>query len=95
MLDVVSQVCLVLSGLCFLLYALQVIVRLWRAPSTAELRRAAPTDPAAATAIDLAKLIEAFAKLADSLEKAGPLTGALIGSMFFAVLAALAAGFGS
>jgi hypothetical protein len=44
--------------------------------------------------LDLAKLIEAFAKLADSLEKMGPLAMSLFASMFFMVLALLAAGFG-
>jgi hypothetical protein len=49
---------------------------------------------AAQDSLDLAKLIEAFAKLADSLEKMGPLAMSLFASMFFMVLALLAAGFG-
>jgi hypothetical protein len=40
--------------------------------------------------LDLAKLIEAFAKLADSLEKIGPLAMSLFASMFFMVLEFLA-----
>jgi hypothetical protein len=44
--------------------------------------------------LDLAKLVEAFAKLADSLEKMGPLAMSLFASMFFMVVALLAAGFG-
>jgi hypothetical protein len=36
---------------------------------------------------DMAKLIEAFAKLADSLEKTGPLAMSMLGAMFFMVLA--------
>ena len=44
--------------------------------------------------LDLAKLVEAFAKLADSLEKMGPLAMSLFASMFFMVMALLAAGFG-
>jgi hypothetical protein len=44
--------------------------------------------------LDLAKLIEACAKLADSLEKMGPLAMSLFASMFFMVVALLAAGFG-
>jgi hypothetical protein len=44
--------------------------------------------------LDLAKLVEAFAKLADSLEKMGPLAMSLFAAMFFMVVALLAAGFG-
>jgi len=39
--------------------------------------------------------VEAFAKLADSLENARPLTLSLFASMFFVVVAMLAAGFGN
>lgn len=43
---------------------------------------------------DTAKLIEALAKLADSLQKAGPVVISLIATIFFLVVAALSAGLG-
>src|SRR5262245_39294951 len=43
---------------------------------------------------NLAKLIEAFAKLAVSLEKTGPLAMSLFAAMVFVVFALLAAGLG-
>ena len=49
---------------------------------------------AAAIQWEPSKLVEAFAKLADSLEKMGPLAMSLFASMFFMVVALLAAGFG-
>lgn len=41
---------------------------------------------------DMAKLIEALAKLTDSLQKAGPMIASLVGAIFFLLLAALTAG---
>jgi hypothetical protein len=53
--------------------------------------RAEDARPHGATA-DMAKLIEAFAKLADSLAKMGPLAMSMFGAVFFMIVALLAAG---
>ena len=44
--------------------------------------------------IDPAKIAEAFAKLADSLARAGPLISSLVGSMFFMLVAVFTAQLG-
>jgi hypothetical protein len=85
MMNAVAIACLVISVISFLIFGYQVYLR--RTQVTQQIR-------AAQDSLDLAKLIEAFAKLADSLEKMGPLAMSLFASMFFMVLALLAAGFG-
>ena len=44
---------------------------------------------------DMAKLIEALAKLTDSFAKAGPMVMALVSAIFFLLIAVLGSGFGS
>jgi hypothetical protein len=81
---VVAVVCLILAVISFGFFGHQVYLR----------RKQATQIRTAVDSLDLAKVIEAFAKLADSLEKMGPLAMSLFASMFFMVLALLAAGFG-
>ena len=85
MLTVVAIASLALAVISFLIFAYQVYLR--RTQVKREFK-------AVEDSLDLAKLIEAFAKLADSLEKMGPLAMSLFASMFFMVLALLAAGSG-
>ncbi len=85
MLTVIAIACLAISVISFFIFGLQVYLR--REQVTKQMKIAEGS-------LDLAKLIEAFAKLADSLEKMGPLAMSLFASMFFMVLALLAAGFG-
>jgi hypothetical protein len=91
MLNFVSLMCSVFAVVTFGLYVYQVIIRMRGMVRQVEGDRADSVQQHGAVA-DMGKLLEAFAKLSDSLEKAGPLTGSLVGSMFFAVLAALTAG---
>ena len=84
MLTVVAIASLALAVISFLIFAYQVYLR--RTQVKREFK-------AVEDSLDLAKLIEAFAKLADSLEKMGPLAMSLFASMFFMVLALLAAGY--
>jgi hypothetical protein len=93
MLNIVSSMCSVFAVICFILYVYQSVARTRTTISQIEGDRADAVQRHGAVA-DMGKLIEAFAKLSDSLEKAGPLTGSLIGAMFFAVLAAVTAGLG-
>jgi hypothetical protein len=85
MLTVVAIASLALAVISFLIFGYQVYLR--RTQVTHQLKTAE-------NSLDLAKLVEAFAKLADSLEKMGPLAMSLFASMFFMVMALLAAGFG-
>jgi hypothetical protein len=90
-LNIVSIVSCGMAIVCLLLYVYQ-IVTLPRHP-------AAPAERADAVARhgaveDMGKLFEALAKLTDSLVKAGPVIGSLVGAMFFLALAALTAGLG-
>jgi hypothetical protein len=85
MLTAVAIASLTLSVISFLLFGYQVYLR--RTQVTHQMQIAEDS-------LDLAKLVEAFAKLADSLEKMGPLAMSLFASMFFMVMALFAAGFG-
>jgi hypothetical protein len=87
----IAFTCLVLAVISFGSFVFQVYLRRKQFPKqfTDEIRTAA-----AGANLDLAKLIEAFAKLADSLEKMGPLAMSLFAAMFFMVMALLAAGLG-
>jgi ammonia channel protein AmtB len=85
MLTVVAITSLALAVILFLIFGYQLYLR--RAQVTHQLKTAEDS-------LDLAKLVEAFAKLADSMEKRGPLAMSLFASMFFMVMALLAAGFG-
>jgi hypothetical protein len=85
MLTVVAIASLALAVISFLIFGYQMYLR--RTQVTHQMKIAEDS-------LDLAKLIEAFAKLADSLEKMGPLAMSLFASMFFMVVAMLAAGFG-
>lgn len=93
MLNIVAAMCSAFAVVCFLLYVVQVIVRM-RGTQRTIARDQADSVRQQGAAVDMAKLIEAFAKLSDSLERAGPMTASLVGAMFFAVLAALTAGLG-
>jgi hypothetical protein len=80
----VSTVALVMSVICGI-------------AGIAILFRTSPRLPSVATVTDgpigeLAKLIEALAKLAESLTKAGPGIALLVVSVFFMLIAALASG---
>jgi hypothetical protein len=85
MLTVVAITSLALAVISFLIFGYQLYLRLTQV--THQLKTAEDS-------LDLAKLVEAFAKLADSMEKMGPLAMSLFASMFFMVVALLAAGFG-
>jgi ammonia channel protein AmtB len=85
MLTVVAITSLALAVISFLIFGYQLYLR--RTQVTHQLKTAEDS-------LDLAKLVEAFAKLADSMEKMGPLAMSLFASMFFMVVALLAAGFG-
>jgi hypothetical protein len=95
MLNIAAAVSLFFAAICFFLFVYQVLVRRVRLTSPADPNRQegdrADQVRPFGTAADLAKLIEAFAKLAESLEKTGPLAMSMFGAMFFMVLAA---GFG-
>ena len=86
MLRVVSILSCALGTLSFLLFAFLAIVNR-RGKSDQH------TNPQLEASLgDIAKLIEALAKLTDSLQKAGPMVASLIGAIFFLLLAALTGG---
>lgn len=96
MLNIVSAVSCVFAVICiisFLLFVYQLLRRPSRPAQELAGDRADAVLPHGAIA-DVGKLVEALAKLTDSLEKASPLIASLIGAMFFMALAALAAGLG-
>jgi hypothetical protein len=91
MLNIVSAVSCGFAIICFVLYVYQIITRPKQTPAQIEEDRADAVRQQGAVA-DWGKAIEAFAKLTDSLEKAGPLLASLVGAIFFLSLAALTAG---
>lgn len=91
MLSVVSLLSCVLAVICLLLFVYLVITAP-RSPKRSVAGDRAGDVRQQGAVVDTAKLIEAFAKLTDSLEKAGPMIGSLVGAIFFMLLAALAAG---
>ncbi len=90
MLTIVSAISCIFAIICFGLYVYQAVLRM-RTTTPQEKKETAEVHGGIA---DTAKLIEAFSKFTDSLERAGPLTPLLIGSMFFILVALLAAGLG-
>jgi hypothetical protein len=93
MLDIVSAISCLFAIVCFGLYVYQVVSRM--RTTTPQVKNKEKESATLHGGIaDTAKLIEAFSKFSDSLAKAGPMTVSLIGSMFFTVLAVLAAGLG-
>lgn len=93
MLTAIAIMSSVFAVISFVLFIYQVIARRWRVTQQIEGDRAEDARQHGAIG-DMAKLIEAFAKLADSLEKTGPLAMSMFGAMFFTVVAMLAAGLG-
>lgn len=93
MLTAIAIMSSVFATISFALFIYQVIARRTRVTRQIEGDRAEDARQHGAIG-DTAKLIEAFAKLADSLEKTGPLAMSMFGAMFFTVLAMLAAGLG-
>ena len=89
----IAILCSVFAIISFAVFVYQVFARRGRVTRQIEGDRAEDARQHG-TIGDMAKLIEAFAKLADSLEKTGPLAMSMFGAMFFTVLAMLAAGFG-
>jgi len=80
-----------LSGIAFGLFVVSLLVHLfWRSPAGGG---AGETEQQGAS--DLAKLFEAFAKLADSLNHSSPVVLSLMASIIFFALALLAAGLDS
>jgi hypothetical protein len=81
----VASVSLVLSVLSFLFFVILTILSL-RKPKPAA--APAPADMKLQAGIaDVAKLVEAMAKLTDSLTKAGPAIASLVASIIFMILA--------
>jgi len=83
-----------MSGISFVLFVIAVLLQLFRGKG----RGGAGGAGAAAEqegADSLAKLMEAFAKLADSLNHSGPVVLTLMAAIIFFVLALLAAGVGT
>ena len=86
MLDTIAWVSLAFAVVTFLLFVYFVI-----RPRKPELPEP-PASEAAAAPFDPAALVEAFAKLAAELAKAGPTTVLLIATMFFLVVSAVCGG---
>ncbi len=91
MLTYVSVLSCVFGTLCLLVYLYLVLTTAKRPSPQPQGDRADSVRPQGAVA-DMAKLVEALAKLADSLQRAGPMIASLIGAIFFLLLAALTAG---
>jgi hypothetical protein len=87
LLNIIASASLVMSIFCFLLFLYQVYLSM--RPATAAAAGKLDDATRQGAGIDPSKIAEAFAKLADSLNKAGPLISFLVGSMFF-MLTALA-----
>jgi len=90
MLIVVSAVSCGIAIVCLALYVFLVATRPKPAMPPTEGERAGAVRPHGEF-LDPAKTIDAFSKLTDSLDKAGPLIASLVGAMFFLLVAVLAA----
>lgn len=96
MLNIVSAVSCAFAAVCiiiFIAYTYQALRRP-KCPATKTPGDRADTVQPHGVVADAGKVVEAFAKLTDSLERAGPPIASLVGAMFFLLLAALTAGLG-
>lgn len=93
MLNWVTVICLVFAIVSFGLFGYMILQRRTAQKPLSGEEKAGDIQLHGAIA-DTAKLIQAFAKLADSLEKAGPLALSLLSAIIFTVIAALSAGLG-
>jgi hypothetical protein len=91
--NVITLAALVMSIICFLVFLL-LVFRSFRPPTVVVNSETLDSARRQGAAIDPAKIAEAFAKLADSLAKAGPLVSSLVGSMFFMLVAVFTAQLG-
>ena len=91
MLQVITITAYAFSVILFVLFVYLIL--------TARRGPAAPTQPrlgdanVQAALSDMAKLVEALAKLADSFAKAGPIVMTLVSAIFFFLVALMGSGF--
>lgn len=94
--EAVTYWSLICGGICFALYVLASITALLARPAkeAATLSNQAKSLAAApgVSVDELTKLIEAVAKLTDSLSKAGPTLTSLIGALVFFAIASISSG---
>ncbi len=93
----VTYAALLLGTICFLLFIVTALVTLFKKPAAdttvADIAKAAPAALLKGVSItDFKDLLEAAAKLSDSLAKAGPALSSLIGAVLFYAIAAIASG---
>ena len=83
-----------LSGISFALFVVSLLVNLFRQKTVVPTGGAGDVEQQGAPA-DVAKLFEAFSKLADSLNHSSPVVLSLMASIIFFVLSLLGAGLGA
>lgn len=97
----VAYSALVIGTLCFVVYAVDAMGSVWaKLKSAGASQQAANSVPREAlqdgqrglSITDFSGLVEALAKLSDSLAKAGPAVTSLIGAVLFYAIAAVASG---
>lgn len=86
---------LVLSGISFLMFIVSLLVHLFHRPTPAQGAGLGEETKQQGGITDLAKLFEAFSKLADSLNHSSPVVISLMASIIFFALALLGAGLGA
>ncbi len=92
----VTFVALAAGSICFLIYVASAVLTMIGKPHQAATEMVAKAKamppPGGASAADYTKLLEAAAKLTDSLSKAGPTLVSLIGAILFVLIAAVSSG---
>jgi hypothetical protein len=94
--DTVTKWALIIGGICFLIYVIEVVVSLFSKPpeEATEMAKAGRSiiPNGTVTGADFAKILEAIAKIGDSLAKAGPALTSLIGAVLFFTIAMVSSG---
>jgi hypothetical protein len=92
-LHLVTLVALVFGGISFAVYLLQVGVALWSRPVAAAKAAAEQAAHAAVPTIgEFTRLLDAIARVADSLSRASPAVTSLIAAVLFTAIAAVSSG---
>jgi hypothetical protein len=92
-LHLVTLVALAFGAISFVVYLIQVGVALWSRPVVAARVAAEKAAQAAIPSIgDFTRLLDAIARVADSLSKASPALTSLIAAVLFVAIAAVSSG---
>lgn len=92
-LHLVTLVALIFATISFVVYLIQVAVALWSRPVAAARAAAEKAVQASVPTIgDFTRLLDAIARVADSLSRGSPAVTSLIAAVLFLAIAALSSG---